>query len=286
MTTVPDSTSAMTQQSDDYLSLSFGNLANASNDEKSENYRYAQREDMLHKTISEMKTDSFCALEFRVCSNKSKTRKLQPEELGVRLSKNTGLSLATLKPQNLDYMAFWRGTFYNKNKLRPLQSFARYAINPVFGSTVVSERGVMLLFTQYEEKQSKKQFWVINTHMPIAQKEKMIVVKWFNDNAVKECQLAGDKNPLIILGGDMNTFFDDGGQDMMDLFSEQWIHLTGNLKKTFKSFPQDPVQTTSQLDHIFVNKQAVQRIKIIKPATATFTDASDHAFLTIFAQLV
>ncbi|AYV77487.1 MAG: hypothetical protein Dasosvirus4_8 [Dasosvirus sp.] len=278
------------KQLEDYVYLSWGNLANAVNDEKNEDGRYIKREKGLHEAIKELKTDSFCAMEFRKCLNDDKSEMVQPEQLGDRLSEGTGLEIATLRPQNLDEMCFWRGTFYNKKKLKPLQSFCKYAVNPVFGSKVVAERGVMLLFTQYVVKKTQKVFWVINVHMPMALPEKLATIKWLNDNAVEECKKAGDPDPLVFCGGDMNTFFKDlgngaGGQEMMDLFSNQWVYLTSNIEESFKAFKHDPLQITCLLDHIFVNKHQEKKYKLIK-SYAIDTGMSDHYFMNIVVRLL
>lgn len=67
---------------------------------------------------------------------------------------------------------------------------------------------------------------------------------------------------------------------MMDAFANGWVHLSANLKETFRAFLHDPFQGTSLLDHIFVNKNAAAKVKAAA-AVAHDTGASDHFFLTI-----
>lgn len=286
-----------TVKSSHKVKLSWFNVANAKNDEDSREHRYSQREDGIHDAIKKSQSDVCCILELRVCSDINKTRKLMPEELATRLSKNTNLNIAALRPQNLDHMAFWRATFYNNESVTPLQTFCKWAIPPVFGSTLVSERGVMLIFTQfktpawtwlgeYAKGNDHKTFWVVNSHMPMALDEKLRVIQYMNDNAVNHCIEAGDTEPLIFYGGDQNTFFDEGGQEMMDLFAEKWDHLSTEASPTFHSFPHDKFQATSTLDHIFVNKGMEHRYKKVGLATATDTGASDHFLMSVEIELL
>jgi endonuclease/exonuclease/phosphatase family metal-dependent hydrolase len=117
--------------------------------------------------------------------------------------------------------------------------------------------------------------------MPIAQNLKMEAIRWLNGNAVAVCRGLGDQDPLIFYMGDQNTFFDDGGQEMMDEFAKAWTHLTPHLHHTFKSFPHDLVQTTSMLDHIFVNHCGLGRFRVASLAQAIDTGASDHFMIVI-----
>lgn len=283
------------------IKLAWFNVANARNDEASEAYRFAQREQQVHAAIKASAPDVVCVLELRVCSDLGKTRSVPPEELGVRMASATGMSIAALRPQNLDHMAFWRMTMYNAEKLTHLKSSCHWAIPSVFGSTKVAERGVMFIFSQFEirddggdvlkkdgHKSAQKRFWVINAHMPIAEEEKLRCVQWLNANAARICS-ADDAaaNPLIFYGGDQNTFFDLRGNDMMTEFAKCWTHLSADAKPTFRSFPQDPVQATSTLDHIFVHnyQNVADKYKIVTPASATDTGASDHFLMSISVEI-
>ena len=97
------------------IKFAWWNIANASNDEKSELYRYAQREEGVVKSLIEYgEFGQVSIMELRVCQNKDKTRKLMPEELGCNLAKLCNLSIAAMRPQNLDYMSFWRMNLYNE----------------------------------------------------------------------------------------------------------------------------------------------------------------------------
>ncbi len=268
------------------IKLSWFNVANAANDEKHEDYRFAIRQCAVHNAIEQSNSDNMSILELRVCNSISKTQKLSPEILGIAMSVDTKLEIAALKPQNLDYMSFWRMNLYNSKKIMPLHSFCKWAIDPVYGTQDVAKRGIMLLFTNYITlSTSPKIFWVINSHMPMALAEKIETIKWLNAHAVKTC-LEFDSDPLIFYGGDQNTFFDEGGDEMMELFSKQWTHLSAEATPTFKSFPHDKIQTTSTLDHIFVNVNKETRFKKIGAATAIDTGTSDHFLMSVVVELL
>jgi hypothetical protein len=269
------------------VTLSWFNIANASNDEKSELYRFAQRKHKVVRDINASKSDVVCLMELRV-SDLERTRKVLPEEIAIDIAAQTGSKIAFLRPQNLDELAFWRCTLYNPNKINHKGSFYKFAINPVMGSVEQKDRGVMLMFSWFEEKSSGKTFWVINSHMPIATDLKLKTVDWVNASAVKFCQQYGDYNPTIFYGGDQNTFFDlpGDGDAMMDKFDEMWYHLTKGLTSTFKSFPHDSVQTKSILDHILVNNEAKDKIALstLKFNAIAFEDidrANDHDLISV-----
>lgn len=281
------------------VKLSWFNVANARNDEASAQYRYAQRESRVIDAVASSGSDVVSILELRLCSDLEKTRLVPPEELGIRMASAVGMQVAALRPQNLDAMAFWRMTMFNADKLIHLQSACHWAIPSVFESSKVADRGVMFIFSQFALKcDRQKRFWVINAHMPIAEEEKMRCVAWLNENAVDICNRAaatiakGEKQvaatttaaaPTIFYGGDQNTFFDLRGGEMMSEFAKRWTHLSVDAQPTFKSFPQDPVQTTSTLDHIFVNHGARYQVTDV---TATDTaGASDHFFMSTMVKI-
>lgn len=267
--------------------IGFGNLANAANDEKHEKFRFGARESKIHDTISTIKPHVFAASELRTCMDKTNKFQLTPTQIAINLSKGTCLSIADCRPQNLDPMSFWRSTLFDPSKLQMNASGCEWAIEPVFGSFKVEERGVMLLFTQFSTLDKRHTFWVINSHMPIAKAQKLKVIEWLNKNAEDTCKNRWkDETPIIFYGGDQNTFFNSktlfqtDGKEMMTLFSEKWIHVTPDIKETFRSFPHDSFQGTDVLDHIFLNKSAQDKVKILA-ATAHDTGASDHYFLTV-----
>lgn len=271
------------------VKLSWFNVANARNDEASAQYRYAQREQRVIDAVASSGSDVVSILELRLCSDLEKTRLVPPEELGIRMASAVGMQVAALRPQNLDAMAFWRMTMFNATKLIHLQSACHWAIPSVFESSKVAERGVMFIFSQFALKcDQQKRFWVINAHMPIAEEEKMRCVAWLNENAVDICSRAAATTiakkeaaaaaPTIFYGGDQNTFFDLRGGEMMSEFAKHWTHLSGDAQPTFKSFPQDPVQTTSTLDHIFVNHGA--RYRIVDVTATDTAGASDHFLMS------
>jgi endonuclease/exonuclease/phosphatase family metal-dependent hydrolase len=274
------------------LVIGFGNLANAAGDEKVDQYRFGTRETEIHDAVRKLKPDVFAASELRICADKDKTTQLQPSQIATRLASGSEMELADCRPQNLDAMSFWRATIFRPGTIKHRVSGSQWAIPPIFGSNKVEERGVMLLFSQFEVIATKTLFWVINSHMPIATAEKLKTIDWLNANAERVCQTWGDAKPIIIYGGDQNTFFPGptlaqvDGKEMMDKFATGgWIHASHAIETTFRAFPHDPFRKmkpdgTSLLDHIFINASAKERIRIHGVA-AHDTGASDHFFLTI-----
>ncbi len=286
---------------DNNIKIAYYNLANAQADEKSESYRYAQREHLIIDAINEAEPDILSVMELRVCSDVARTRLFTPEELAIRLSNGTRLEIAACKPQNLDDKAFWRATLYNADKVDHVQSFCRFALAPVFGSPAPQDRGVMFLFSKFREIASGRTFWVINSHLPIALKEKLKSVQWLNENVPTICgetpvataanplaaPVVGFETPLVFYGGDQNTFFDDGGHDQMALFLQKWDHLSAEASPTFESFPQDPTQTVSTLDHIFCLSGANDRYEKVGNAMALPANrASDHYLMTVTVKIL
>jgi hypothetical protein len=272
------------------VTIGYGNIANSVGDEKVKTHRFAMREQAIHDAIVSIKTDVFAASELRICSDKDEKSQLQPVQIATRMADGTKMKLADCRPQNLDAMAFWRATLYNPAKVKMLASGSEWAVNPVFGSNVVAERGVMLMFTQFAFGEHK--FWVINSHMPMATAEKLKTIDWLNTNAERVCKERwGDNDPVILYGGDQNTFFPGptlaqvDGKEMLDHFAAGgWVHVSKDIKTTFRAFPHDPYvklnpEGTSLLDHIFVNATGAKKIKIHDVA-AHDTKASDHFFLT------
>lgn len=297
--------------------IAWWNVANAMNDEASENHRYMQRENQIVSMINlDIVKDVVCISEIRTCWDETKQSKIPAEVVGQRLANKCNMEIASLRPQNLDHLSFWRMTMYNKETTYHLQSFCRWAIPPVFASSKPEDRGVMLIFSQFIRKQADEQqqqqqystekqsqmikenstYWVINSHMPLQLDLKMKTIYWLNENAISICQQETHnllkeldvkynekvnlKTPLIFYGGDQNTFMDNGGQSMIDEMKNKWEHLSDPSIPTFKSFPHDKFQTISTLDHVFVMKQP-QDMVLKSTVTVIQSDASDHALMLL-----
>lgn len=279
------------------VTVVYGNVANSAGDEQVATHRFAVREKAVHEAVVATSADVFAASELRICLDKEGKSQLQPVQIAQRMAKGTNLEVADCRPQNLDRMAFWRTTLFNPSKLKMIVSGSVWAVAPVFGSNVVAERGVMLMFTQFAF--GKHKFWVINSHMPMATPEKLKTIDWLNANAESTCKkictdskpaLPCDDEPVILYGGDQNTFFPGptlaqvDGKDMLDRFAAGgWVHVSKDIKTTFRAFPHDPYtklnpEGTSLLDHVFVNASGIKKIKI-HSVVAHDTKASDHFFL-------
>lgn len=268
--------------------ISWYNIANAANDELSSNYRYSQRESEIIKTIKYSQSDIVNIAELRLCSDLSGKRQRWPDEIAYTLAKRLNMNVGFLRPQNVSEYSFWRTTLFNSKKVKHIKNKYAYAIQPKNGCKAESDRGVMLMFSQFCH--NNKLFWVVNSHMPINTQLKLETILWLNKNAEKICT-DSDDIPLIFYGGDQNTFFDkpDDGCQMMELFSKKWTHLSGDIKTTFKSFPHNKIQTESILDHIFVNTAATHKFKMVtkqKAIDKVEKVASDHYLLCINIELL
>ena len=268
------------------LVLAFGNLANAVRDEKSETHRFGVREHKLHEYLRSSGYDVFAASELRSCQSRDRSRIMSPVSIAERMAREGGLGLVDARPNNLDGMCFWRATLCS-SRVVPLRSECRWAIPPVVGSTAVSDRGVMLLFTQF--RAGHHTFWVINSHMPWASVDKLKTVDWLNQHAEAACLEWGDSDPVILYGGDQNTWPAQDSKEMMAKFATGWVHLSSNVKRTWSPYPhdvlQDPTDVTDLLDHIFVNARACSRIRLVEPAVAVDTGTSDHYFCLLKSYL-
>jgi hypothetical protein len=254
----------------DFIRLCFYNIANSKNDDLSATHRYAQREESILSTIYFIHPDVLALSELRICKNLAGNAKYMPEQIASNISFNTELHIAALRPNNLSEMCLWRSTMHS-NKVKHIYSFCEYAINPVFGSERIDERGVMMIFSQFRDVTSRKDFWVINSHMPIETCLKLKTIRWLNENAEKLCKERQDfdyysyeeflelqsKSPIIFYGGNQNTFENIDVDEMMAEFSNSWTHLSENVYCTFESFPHNKFQGSGVLDHIFVNTSSV-----------------------------
>lgn len=267
--------------------IAFYNIANAALDDKM--CPFAKRLPRVIEKIRHANPSVIGLSELRTCSplnpDEVPGRRMTPEEIAQTIARATNLEIGALYPQNPDDMAFWRSTLHDTHSLIPLQRVCRYAIPYVSGENSPRARGVMFIFSQFATIEAPHhRFWVINSHMPLDTGMKLECVRWLNANAVKTCAELGDPDPIIIYGGDQNTFFDKPGDGdaMMQEFANAWTHLTPNIGITFVSFPYDKIQTKSTLDHIFVNIAAVNRIRA-EPFVVPDPDqsASDHLLIGV-----
>lgn len=271
-------------QQNNAIRLGVFNIANSKIDEDSE-YRLGNRLEDIQEKIPELGIHVLCVSELRTCYDEKKEEKTPPAAILRDLAWPNGFDISALDPVNLDELSFWRGALHNTIHVQHLQTFCVRHFIP-------STNRIMISFHQYKQVYSDHTFWVIHNHMPMPIAQKLDVIRWLNDRAVMECwKREGERvlncipiDPIVFYGGDQNTFFDipEDGPKMMELFKEGgWIDLTSDIKQTFRSFPNNPLQIQSKLDHWFVHVTSLSSIEIIKANAIDMEQLSDHFILTL-----
>eukprot|EP00300_Choanocystis_sp_HF-7_P003060 c12306_g1_i1.p1 GENE.c12306_g1_i1~~c12306_g1_i1.p1 ORF type:complete len:347 (+),score=57.76 c12306_g1_i1:474-1514(+) len=192
-------------------------------------------------------------------------RSYSPEQVALALAQATGLTIAAARPQNLDERCFWRATLFDASKVSHLQSFCKFPIAPRIGGRTNQERGVMVLFSQFRVLGAKpggrQTFWVLNLHFPQETDLKLAAICWLNAHAASTCEKKNACDaafpPLIFAGGDLNTYFDRDGQELLNALAARWTRLSSAVEFTFRHLPfESHKQRMSLLDHIFVHQAA------------------------------
>jgi len=94
----------------------------------------------------------------------------------------------------------------------------------------------------------EKTFTIFNTHFPLGKTHRMETAEF-----IKHIKC---NSSCYFIVGDMNTFYDDGGQDMIDIIESNPNNKQIDIlpdEPTFSSFPHDRIQATSRLDHIIAS---------------------------------
>ena len=245
------------------------NIANALNDEKSETFRFAKR---LTAVITEIKKgfpDVLCLQELRDCKSLDDTSVLTAMSILMEIMGETGLMIAAMERVGPIENPMWRATLYNPTKLFHLGSRPHWLNaekQPTVPGTNVNGSLAMILeskfaqFTPITRASLRKSdgtchpasfmadvgFSVFNAHFPIEKRHRVETSEFVRDLS------ATHRGEIYFVVGDMNTFFDDGGDEMMQIMqSGGLVDFLPPGTKTFKSFPHDSFQTVSTLDHLF-----------------------------------
>lgn len=239
------------------------NIANARGDEMSEDYRFGKR---INEVISEIKkanSDVVCIQEIRECRSADGTEILSPLKIGLIISSELSMTIASFDRVGVTDLSFWRLTLYNERKLYHLGSELfwineerEYSLPKTphqWGNLAVRSR--FSPFTPIELSRTSgssdppnlyyspdKTFSVVNTHFPIGKRHRMQTSEFIRD--------LDQKDTFQIVVGDMNTFYDDGGQEMIDIMTSAGYADLLPECPTFTSFPHDRFLTTSRLDHM------------------------------------
>lgn len=240
----------------DPVRLAWWNVANAANDEKVPEWRFGARLGAVCDAIAEQQPTVLSLLELRVCADESGAGRLTPASILSQISQRTGMAVADLRPRNLGEMAFWQGMLYDARRLRHTGSQAEWAVPPVFGSDRVEDRGVLVLFCEFEQigggSDGPRRFTVASTHFPLELPEKLKAARWL-------AGWAKTREQPCFLGGDLNTFTDAPaeGTQVLDALcaaddagqAPAWERISVEATPTFTSFPHDRWQGSSTLDH-------------------------------------
>lgn len=271
--------------------LAWWNVANAANDEKQPEWRFGVRTGAVCDAIVEQRPTVLSLLELRVCADATGDGRMTPASILAEVAQRTGLAVADLRPRNLGEMAFWQGMLYDPHRLRHTGSRAEWAVPPVFGSDRVEDRGVLVLFCEFEELAGEQigagttggRFAVASTHFPLELPEKLKAAQWLAGWGARQHQ----QSRPCFLGGDLNTFADSAaeGTRVLDALcaapaanGTAWERVSEEAAPTFTSFPHDRWQGSSTLDHAVA--LSVPGWKKAAPSRAVrFPHASDHYML-------
>lgn len=108
-------------------------------------------------------------------------------------------------------------------------------------------------------------FNVLNCHFSVKANQRM--------EAAKEASVWMQQYEKCIVIGDLNTFFDLDGDEVMRELTNGSIDVING--PTFKSFPIEPIQRVSRLDHIIIKGMHSHDSKIIDNSLEHIRD-SDH----------
>ena len=274
----------MSQQANP-IRLAWWNVANAANDEKVPEWRFGARLGAVCDAISEQQPTVLSLLELRICADESGAGRLTPASILSQISQRTGMAVADLRPRNLGEMAFWQGMLYDARRLRHTASRAEWAVPPVFGSDRVEDRGVLVLFCEFEQiggSDGPRRFTVASTHFPLELPEKLKAARWLAGWAKTQEQ-------PCFLGGDLNTFTDapTEGTQVLDILcaandadEPAWERISVEATPTFTSFPHDRWQGSSTLDHA-VALDVLGWEKAGPSRAVRCASASDHYMLQV-----
>lgn len=243
------------------VSIKTFNVANARGDEMSEDWRFGKRIQYVIDEINKTPSDVVLIQEIRKCWNADKSEVLTPSDIAYLIAKGTGLTIAAFERVGITELAFWRLTLYNSSTLFHLGSKPHWinaeglshipGTHQQWGNLIIESK-----FAQYEEVDvsklpagsvpeltfiPEKTFTVFNVHFPLGREHRMTTSEYIKN-------IKCDSTCWFALG-DMNTFYDDGGAEMIEIMTSTGAKDIAPDCPTFSSFPHDRFQATSRLDH-------------------------------------
>lgn len=214
---------------------------------------------------------------------------LSPVKIGLILSSELNMAIASLDRVGVTDLSFWRLTLYNQDKLfhfgselfwineerdykvpKTPHQWGNLVVRSTFApfTPKVLSRTPGSADTQSLYYAPDKTFSVVNTHFPLDRCQRMQTSEF-----VRDLEQKGDFQLVV---GDMNTFYDDGGQDMIEIMmSSGYTDLLPD-EKTFSSFPHDRFQTTSRLDHMLCKGEYKHISSKVFNSTEYDVRPSDH----------
>lgn len=263
------------------------NIANATTDELSENYCFGKRINDVIREIKKADGDIVCIQELRECLSADGSEILTPVKIALILSLELNMAIASLDRVGVTELSFWRLTLYNQNKLFHLSSelfwinkegehtlprtplkWGNLAVRSTFAPFTLIIRGKTPETTENLCFSPEKIFSVVNTHFPLGKSHRMKTAEFVRD--------LSQKGTFQLVVGDMNTFYDDGGQNMIDIMSSGGYTDLLPDEPTFSSFPHDKVQTTSRLDHMLCKGEYIHISSKVYNNTNYNVRPSDH----------
>lgn len=290
------------------IKITWWNIANAKRDEDMN--PLADRLGFIIDEISALQTDVLILLE---AGRPSKD--LTWTEIAGKIEKGTGLTYLGIQRINATPMSFGKAVFYNLNTV-VTNMFTQEWTSRKYGKWSGDHFGNDIIFFDVhpvidQKVIINKHFRVAAAHLPMKLEARLQVSKWVRHNAGRS---------FDIIGGDFNTFKDDGGPKMItsittcsNLTTDDSLTLQEMLpqdtKFTFRAFSHDVVDVpnerlkyigkhsavveegpetskvlfSSWLDHIFATKRFIGKIgkESIMTQIGKITSASDHAPISL-----
>lgn len=276
-------------EKDNQLMIISLNIANAHNDESTEN-RLGNRIKYLLTylwIINEIvKIDILVLQELRKCSNENGDI-LEPDDIAILISKVLKLRIAIMQPNNETELSFNKLTLFNQKKLFHLNSYTVYPgeiydlpnnDKPFMQHAqcmVFSDFYLRTPFTAKYDFNNIKFISVCNIHTPVSLDGKINylnkLIKYYGENLEhfekRNLQLLGDFNMFIEHIDEMKNLMEE---------SKYFHHQSEQIEQTFENFDHDKgvnwisqgsnseiVKITSILDHVYsnTNRTYFQNIK-------------------------
>ena len=284
------------------LSVLFWNIANAKADNSPEScangFDFPSRFPHIIRILQEQAPSVACLIEVRTCPG------LSVQVIIARICEATGMQVALQVSVNPTEDAMWRVILYDPKVVYPLRTSAPWCSETPFRPSggfrdpsrphaigvraAIVEFGIRASSDPRDPKLIElKEFKVVAMHAPVERQARMQMAEWMERSLHLHTSWDG---PREIIGGDFNTFMDDGGAEQLAIMASGRDWCTSKVKETFMTFPHDPYVKInggklhrSCLDHVFQTGYEpflVERVDVIR--TDKTPRASDHYALVAY----